>query len=90
MRDDWVQDEVYGGCECDQNFHQLFVSYFKPKITQMLDKKIKQKYTDQHVQMTNSYISNIADKYDAGYFYAHSYVITGSASKEQVIVCPKF
>ncbi len=43
MRGNWVNDEVYGGCERESNFHQLLLLQAKddPNIFEWLKKKVR-------------------------------------------------
>ena len=51
MRGNWVDDEVFGGCKRDSNFHQLLLlrANDDPTILDIMKRKTN-KYTDHHIQ----------------------------------------
>ena len=51
MRSNWVDDEIFGGCDRDSNFHQLLLLRAKddPTILDIMKRKTN-KYTDHHIQ----------------------------------------
>ena len=95
MRGNWVDDDIFGGCERDSNFHQLLLLRAKddPTILDIMKRKTN-KYTDHHIQnellkiLANRHLRRIAkDINEAGYFALESDEVTDSSNKEQVIVC---
>ena len=94
MRGNWFDDETFGGCERDSNFHQLLFLQAKadPTILDIMKCKTN-KYTDHHIQnevlkiLAHRHLCNIAmDINNAGYFALESDEVTDSSNKEQVIV----
>ena len=92
MRGSRVDDETFGGCERDSNFHQLLLLRAKddPTILDIMKRKTN-KYTDHHIQnefLAHRYLRKIASNInEAGYFALESDEVADSSNKEQVIVC---
>ena len=95
MRGNWVNDEAFGGCERDSNFHQLLLlrANDDPTIMDIMKRKTN-KHTDHHIQnkvlkiLANRHLRRIAANInEAGYFALESDEVTDSSNKEQVIVC---
>ena len=91
MRGNWVDDETFGGCERDSNFHQLLL--LRATIFDIMKRKTN-KYTDHHIQnellkiLAHRHLRKIAMNInEAGYFALESDEVTDSSNKEQVIVC---